>query len=281
MPSFELNRDVTLKAERFGFDFALSMIKLRGFGGPSRYWDFNLESFTLMAGLAAVTTRIKLFAIRARCCRSRRAIIARMAATIDSISPGRFGVNIVTGWQKAEYEQMGIWPGEQHFARRYELAEEYATVMRDLWSTGVSDHKGEFYQMTDCRVAPTPAGHISLICAGQSNRGMKFAAEHADYNFISAGGINDVRQVAPHTQRLLAANAEAGRDCEAHAADDGDRRRDRRGGDGEVGPLRRRHRPGSAGLARFPGGGRREGGGAFDRGPHGARPTACRPTCCG
>jgi pyrimidine oxygenase len=214
MPSFDLNRDVTLKAERFGFDFALSMIKLRGFGGPSRYWDFNLESFTLMAGLAAVTTRIKLFASVA-VLSIPPAIIARMAATIDSISPGRFGVNIVTGWQKAEYEQMGIWPGEQHFARRYELAEEYATVLRDLWSTGVSDHKGEFYQMTDCRVAPTPAGHISLIAAGQSNRGMKFAAEHADYNFISAGGINDVSQVAPHTQRLLAANAEAGRDCEA------------------------------------------------------------------
>ena len=32
------------KAERYGFDFALSMIKLRGFGGPSRFWDYNLEA---------------------------------------------------------------------------------------------------------------------------------------------------------------------------------------------------------------------------------------------
>ena len=51
-PSFDLNREVVLRAERYGFDFALSMIKLRGFGGKSRYWDDNLESFTLMAGLA-------------------------------------------------------------------------------------------------------------------------------------------------------------------------------------------------------------------------------------
>ncbi|HEY6716071.1 MAG TPA: pyrimidine utilization protein A, partial [Reyranella sp.] len=50
-PSFDLNREVVLRAERYGFDFALSMIKLRGFGGKSRYWDDNLESFTLMAGL--------------------------------------------------------------------------------------------------------------------------------------------------------------------------------------------------------------------------------------
>lgn len=213
-PSFALNRDVTLKAEKFGFDFALSMIKLRGFGGPSRYWDFNLESFTMMSGIAAVTSRIKLFASVA-VLSIPPAVIARMATTIDSIAPGRIGVNIVTGWQKAEYEQMGIWPGEEHFARRYEYAEEYVTVLKDLWTTGVSNHKGRFFQMSDCRMEPMPAGKIDLISAGQSNRGMKFAAEYTDYNFISAGGINDVSQVAPHTARLMAANKEAGKSSEA------------------------------------------------------------------
>ena len=43
MPSFDLNRAIVEKAERFGFDFALSMIKLHGFGGPSQFWDHNLE----------------------------------------------------------------------------------------------------------------------------------------------------------------------------------------------------------------------------------------------
>jgi pyrimidine oxygenase len=38
------------------------MIKLHRYGGPTEYWDYNLESFTLMAGLAAVTERIKLMA---------------------------------------------------------------------------------------------------------------------------------------------------------------------------------------------------------------------------
>src|SRR3979409_722059 len=54
-PSFDLNREVVLRAERHGFDFALSMIKLRGFGGKSRYWDAKRERFTLMAGLASIT----------------------------------------------------------------------------------------------------------------------------------------------------------------------------------------------------------------------------------
>ena len=43
MPSFDLNRAIVEKAERFNFDFALSMIKLHGFGGPSQFWDHNLE----------------------------------------------------------------------------------------------------------------------------------------------------------------------------------------------------------------------------------------------
>ena len=44
MPTFELNKQVVQKAEHYGFDFALSMIKLRGFGGKSEFWDHNLES---------------------------------------------------------------------------------------------------------------------------------------------------------------------------------------------------------------------------------------------
>src|SRR5258708_9235148 len=60
-PSFDLNKTVVRKAEGFGFDFALSMIKLHGFGGKSGFWDYNLESFTLMAGLASVANPPPVF----------------------------------------------------------------------------------------------------------------------------------------------------------------------------------------------------------------------------
>lgn len=98
MPSFELNKTIVQKAEKHGLDFALSMIKLKGFGGETEFWDHNLESFTLMAGLAAVTEKIKLFA-STPILTLPPAMVARMASTIDSIAPGRFGVNIVTGWR--------------------------------------------------------------------------------------------------------------------------------------------------------------------------------------
>ena len=216
MPSFELNKTVTLTAERHGLDFVLSMIKLRGFGGETEFWDHNLESFTLMAGLAAVTTRIKLFATAATLV-VPPAIAARMAITIDSISGGRFGLNLVTGWQRPEYAQMGLWPGDSHFARRYDYLAEYAQILTDLWETGRSDRKGEFFQMDDCRVSPLPSRKIELICAGQSNAGLAFTARHADYNFCLGQGVNTPAALAPAVARTEAAARAAGRKVGVYA----------------------------------------------------------------
>ena len=214
MPSFALNREVVQKAEAFGFDFALSMIKLRGYGGPSQFWDHALESFTLMAGLAAVTTRIQLLA-SVGVLTIPPALAARMAVTIDSIAPGRFGINIVSGWQKAEYDQMGLWPGSAHYQRRYEYCSEYVAIMRELWNTGRSDFRGEFFRMNDCRLGPLPQGPVKIVCAGQSERGMRFAAEYGDYAFIGSSGVNEPARVAPVAARLAAAAEHAGRDIGA------------------------------------------------------------------
>lgn len=210
-PTFELNKAIVLKAEHYQFDFALSMIKLRGFGGKTEFWDHNMESFTLMAGLAAVTSRIEIYATAAALTLPP-AIVARMAATVDSISGGRFGVNLVTGWQKPEYEQMGIWPGDDYFARRYDYLTEYVTVLRDLWGTGKSDLKGEFFTMNDCRVSPQPQSPMKVICAGQSDAGMAFSAQHADYNFCFGKGVNTPTAFAPTAARMKSAADLAGRD---------------------------------------------------------------------
>ena len=216
MPSFDLNRTVVQRAEHFGMDFALAMIKLRGFGGPSEYWDHNLEAFTLMAGLAAVTKRIKLFASVA-VLTMPPALVARMAVTIDSIAPGRIGVNIVTGWQPTEYKQMGIWPGDAHFRRRYDYVSEYVQIMHELWADGVSNFKGEFFQMDDCRLSPRPSAPIEVVGANSSDRGMQFVAEHCDYNFVGCGGLNQPENVAEPLGRLLAAVAKTGRNVGAFA----------------------------------------------------------------
>ncbi|MCQ4158392.1 pyrimidine utilization protein A [Roseomonas sp. GC11] len=211
MPSFDLNRQIVQKAEGYGLDFALSMIKLHGFGGKTQFWDHGLESFTLMAGLAAVTKRIRLYASTA-VLTLPPAIVARMAVTIDSISGGRFGVNIVSGWQRNEYSQMGLWPGEAHFAHRYDYSTEYVQVMRELWSQGVSDFKGTYFQMDACKLSPPPQAPVKIVAAGQSERGMEFAAQHADYNFCLGQGVNQPTLAAPIPARMAEVAKQAGRD---------------------------------------------------------------------
>jgi pyrimidine oxygenase len=216
MPSFDLNKAITLRAEQYGLDFVLSMIKLRGFGGKSEFWDHNLESFTLMAGLAAVTTRIRLYATVATLV-VPPAIAARMVATIDSISHGRFGLNVITGWQRPEYQQMGLWPGDAYFARRYEYLSEYVQILCELWTTGRSDFKGEFFRMDDCRLSPRPQADIKLICAGQSKAGMAFTAAYADYNFCLGKGLNTPTAVTPVVAHMQEVAAQAGRPIACYA----------------------------------------------------------------
>jgi pyrimidine oxygenase len=167
-----------------------------------------------MAGLAPITNRIQLFATCA-VLTMPPPIAARMAVTIDSISHGRFGVNIISGWQRREYTQMGIWPGSEHYKRRYQYCSEYVKIMRQLWETGRSDFKGEFFKMDDCRCSPLPSTRIPIICAAQSDAGTRYAAQHADYNFCASFGENQPTAVAASVGRLVAATRETGRDCRA------------------------------------------------------------------
>ena len=159
-----------------------------------------------MAGLAAVTKRIKLFASVA-VLTLPPAMIARMAVTIDSIAPGRFGVNIVSGWQKAEFDQMGLWPGDGYFGYRYDYSTEYVAIMRELWETGRSDFKGAHFTMNDCHMLPKPTHPITIGLAGQNDRGIKFVADYCDYNFVASIEDNNPKAVATTIERLKKATA--------------------------------------------------------------------------
>ena len=160
--------------------------------------------------LAAVTSKIKLYAT-APVLALPPAIVARMSTTIDSTPKGRFGINLITGWQRPEYAQMGIWPGDQFFATRYEYLAEYTTILRELWTPGRANFKGKHFQMDDCRMLPTPQTDIRLICAGSSDQGMAFSAQYADYNFCLGVGVNTPKGFVHSTEKLQAEVAKSGR----------------------------------------------------------------------
>jgi pyrimidine oxygenase len=133
VPTYQHMLDITKECERIGLDFILSMIKYRGFGGTSGYWESCLDSITLACGLAAHTSTIELYAT-VPVLGIHPAVAARQISTFNDISKGRAGVNIVTGWNRPEYQQMGLWPGDDYHDRRYEYTEEYIKIMRTLWA---------------------------------------------------------------------------------------------------------------------------------------------------
>lgn len=87
--------------------------------------------------------------------------------------------------------------------------------MKDLWENGTSRFKGEHFTMEDCKMAPAPKGKVEIVAAGQSGTGMKFAADHADYDFILGTGVNTPMACADSCANLVKAVAELGRDVGA------------------------------------------------------------------
>jgi len=212
-PTYAMNKAMTLLAEDLGLSFVLSPVKYRGMSGPTEFWDYGLESFEVMAALAEATDRIRLYGSVALPT-VHPAITARRAATIDHISQGRFGINLVSGWQKAEYEQMGLWPGDVHYERRYQYAREYVDILKLLWTQRDVDYEGAFFHLRDCRILPHPERPLPLVCAGQSDIGMQFSAQHVDYAFVIGDVSGDA--VFNANRKLRQYAEEAGRDVGAY-----------------------------------------------------------------
>ena len=208
-PTYQHNLDISLAAEKHGLDFVLSMMKFRGFGGDTGYWDGCMESFTLMAGLAAATDRIGLFP-SISILSQHPAVVARMVATIDDISGGRCGLNIVTGWNRPEYTQMGMWPGDEHYQNRYDYAAEYVQILQAPWRDVRASWEGNYFKLDDCSVLPRPQREIPLVCAGASPAGRQFVARYADHQFVLTSEDNLVTSVQDIRDKAGATGREVG-----------------------------------------------------------------------
>lgn len=205
--TYEYNKQVTLLAEEMGFDFALSMAKWRGYGGPSQHWDVTLESLTTMSGLAEATSRIGVWGT-IHTMIFHPAVVAKMVAVIDQISGGRFGLNLVAGSNPMDQGQMGLWRDLDH-AGRYELAEEWITVAKRLWTEARVDHEGRFYKLTDCMSNPKPARIPPIICAGASDSGFRFTVKNCTGSFLLGSNRDDFIKTALRAKEI---SAEMGRE---------------------------------------------------------------------
>jgi pyrimidine oxygenase len=121
----------------------------------------------------------------------------------------------VSGWQKDEYAQMGLWPGDVHYQRRYQYAREYVDILKLLWTQRDVNYEGEFFHLCNCRILPHPEHPLPLVCAAQSDVGMQFTAQHTDYAFV-IGDISGEAVFAANC-KLRQYAEETGRDVGAYA----------------------------------------------------------------
>ena len=197
------NRDAALLAEAEGMDFVMSMGKWRGFGGDTDHWGTSLESVTTMAGIAALTKRIKVWATLHAILHNPVAA-AKMIATLDHISGGRAGLNIVAGAYRGEFEQMGAWDETLDHDARYDLTEEWTQIVKRLWTDARVDFAGRYFTIKDCISEPKPLRRPDLICAGMSARGFDFSVREADICFIGGRDEAETRAASLKAKDLAA-----------------------------------------------------------------------------
>lgn len=194
--SWEQNRQAAMQADKMGLDLIMSMAKWRGFGGETDHWGASLESVTMMAGLAECTHRVKLIATM-HAGLHNPAVAAKMITTLDQISHGRAGLNIVSGSSKDEFRQMGAWNDALSHDERYEMTEEWTRAIKRLWAEDRVTSDGRYFQLDACVSNPKPvSSRPFLICAGQSERGMTFTVQHTDACFIGGKDRAETRALS-------------------------------------------------------------------------------------
>ncbi len=145
------------------------------------------EAWTLMAALAATTSRIQLGQMCTAMSYRNPAYLAKVAATTDVISGGRVHMGIGGGWYEHEWRAYGY--GFPSAGVRLARLDEGVQIMREAWRNGRVSFDGKHYQVDGAIVAPRPLhpGGIPLWIAGGGEKvTLRIAAKYGQYTNYSA-----------------------------------------------------------------------------------------------
>jgi FMN-dependent oxidoreductase (nitrilotriacetate monooxygenase family) len=211
---------VTQAAERGKFDlvFMADELAIRGRDNPPgalvrQSNGAELEPITLLAALAPMTSSIGLVSTGSTTY-SEPFNLARQFLSLDHLSGGRAGWNVVTSWGVEDALNFGHL-NLPDYALRYERAGEFVDVVRGLWRSWDADaflrnkasglfydpdkrhvlnHKGKYFSVRGpLHVARSPQNEPVIFCAGDSDAGREIAAKSADVVFTAKQDIDDAR----------------------------------------------------------------------------------------
>lgn len=186
-PAYRLAADVLLAADHSGFDIILF---------AERHLGADLEAWVLGSAIGPQLERIRsMIAVHPGLWHP--VLIAKMASSLDRMSPARMCINLVTGWNVVEHRMFG---GDVLLEDmdRYVRAEEFVDVLRGVWTATPFSYDGKFYKVDAAELLLKPATPEppEIFTASRSPRGLDMVAAKGDWWFLdfdkSASGPDDV-----------------------------------------------------------------------------------------
>jgi alkanesulfonate monooxygenase SsuD/methylene tetrahydromethanopterin reductase-like flavin-dependent oxidoreductase (luciferase family) len=152
-----------------GIDFMLPIARWIGYGGATNFHGGVLETMTWAAALLAKTRDISVFAT-IHTAANHPVVVAKQLATIDQISNGRIGLNIIAGWNQPEYEALGPTLADDHVTR-YGYAQEWFDIVKELWGRTESfDWEGTYFKLKNVLGDPRPSSPLPVPMKGADLR---------------------------------------------------------------------------------------------------------------
>jgi F420-dependent oxidoreductase-like protein len=176
--------------ERLGFESAWVCDH---FQQPSRPTGPYLEGWTLLAALAARTSRIRIGVLVSSNTFRHPALLAKQAVTVDHVSRGRLELGIGTGWFAPEHRTFGIdFPEPSVLVDRFEEA---VQLIDRMLTNDTTSFDGRHYRLdgAPCRPAPVQQPRPPLTIGAHGTRMLGIAARYAD-RWNSHGTVDEIRQ---------------------------------------------------------------------------------------
>jgi FMNH2-dependent dimethyl sulfone monooxygenase len=198
---FEYNKKLAQTAENNGFDYALSQVRYMASYGA----EYQHESTSFSLALLGATERLKVIAA-VHPGLWHPAVLAKLGATADHLSNGRFAINVVSGWFAGEFTALGE-PWLEH-DERYRRSAEFLEVIRKIWTEDNVNFAGDFYRIRDFTLKPKPLNtparpNPELFQGGNSTAARRNGGRYADWYFSNGKDfdgvteqLSDVRSVA-------------------------------------------------------------------------------------
>jgi dimethylsulfone monooxygenase len=183
-----------------GIDFMLPIGRWKGYGGDTDMHGETLETITWATGLLAHTERITVFGT-VHAPLFHPIIAAKQCVTADQVGEGRFGLNIVAGWNEDEFEMFGVQQREHD--TRYGYAQDWIDAIKMAWGPNEDfDFDGGFIKLKKVRAKPKPYGGTRplIMNAGSSGPGQAFAMRNCDAYFTATsesrqGGVEAIKKM--------------------------------------------------------------------------------------